>query len=141
MTQIYNTKPARRGYSGYTADELTSRLSAVLEDKEIGDQVQRDFEQAHPKSYSKPEAWTEKEYNNFQKTNKFIKDNPLSNLPNDRKFEVMQAEYKKALANDKKARAQATEVIENKIQSQLKSMGIEPDYTYSIEYVREENEE
>jgi len=140
--QIYNTKSSRRGYSGYTADELTSRLSAVLEDKEISDQVQKDFEQAHPKTYTKPETLTQNEWDNLQKTNKFIANNPLSNLSNDRKFEVMKSEYQKALKEDAQARRQMTKIIEGRIQNQLRAMNINPnDYQYSIEYLKEGEDE
>jgi hypothetical protein len=133
--QIYNTKSNRQGYSGHTADELSDRLSKVLEDTAIGQQIQKEYEEKHPKTFSKPENWTQSEFDNYNKTNKFIEQNPLSNLSNDRKFEVMQSEYKKALIEDVRRRKELGEVIEQKTMNELKSMNLEPEqYVWSKEY-------
>ncbi|EKE05640.1 MAG: hypothetical protein ACD_19C00187G0028 [uncultured bacterium] len=141
--QIYETKTNRKGYSGHTADELTDRLSKVLEDTAIGQQIQKEYEEKHPKTFSKPENWTPAEFDNYQKTNKLISQNPLSGLKNDEKFEVMKAQYQIALIEDVRRRKELGEVIEQKTMNELRSINIEPNqYVWSKEYEKiEEGQE
>lgn len=62
-------------------------------------------------------------------------DNDPRNTTPDLKGEVIRKEIEESEKQNLKARTQATEVIENRIQNQLRSMGIEPNsYQYSIEY-------
>lgn len=49
--QIYNTKPARKGYSGFTADELTARLEKVSEEQETANKLQEEVIKKYPEQY------------------------------------------------------------------------------------------
>ena len=52
MTQIYQPKPARRGHSGFSAEELTQRLDNVLMNEEAYEQVYKEqFVDKHPEKF------------------------------------------------------------------------------------------
>lgn len=143
IMQIYNTQGNRKGYSGFTADQLASRLSEVMLEDSISKEIQKEVESRHPKTFTKPEGWIQSEFDNYKTTNKLIDQNPLSNLKNEDKFSVMQSEYKKALIEDVRKRKELGEIIEEKTQNELRAMNIDPStYIYSKEYEKiEEGQE
>lgn len=131
--QIFKTKKFNKGWNGFTADEMTSRLSKVLVNEEAS-QGYGEFLNKKNTDEIKPESLTSQEWEDYQKTKMYERRNPLSGAKADDKGLIIKKEIEEAEKEALLKRAQATEVIEGKIQNQLKSMGLEPEkYIYSIE--------
>lgn len=136
--QIYKTKKFNKGWNGFSSDELTSRLNKVLVNQEAS-QGYGEFLNKNNIEEVKPESLTTQEWEDYQKTKMYERRNPLSGATPDDKGLIIKKEVEDAEKQNLKARTQATEVIENRIQNQLKSMGLSPDeYIYSREIVHSE---
>lgn len=135
--QIYKTKPSRKGYSGFSADELTNRLNKVLVNEEAS-KGYGEFLNKNNTEEVKPESLTTQEWEDYQKTKMYERRNPLTGAKADDKFAIIQNEYKEALKIDQQNRKLRSEAIERQVVNHLKAMNIEPDYTYSKEIIYEE---
>lgn len=133
---MIQTKSNRRGWSGFSAEELSTRLENALLEKSVADELKEQYQPI----YRLVEMPLASETPIARRVMTAI-DNDPRNVSPDEKGAVLKAEYEKALKEDEASRVKANGVLENKIVSHLKSMNIDPTYTYSIEYAREENEE
>ncbi|EKE05615.1 MAG: hypothetical protein ACD_19C00187G0003 [uncultured bacterium] len=136
MTQM--TKSNRRGWSGFSAEELSARLEEALMTKSVADELKEKYQP----TYRPVEMPLASETPIARRVMTAIDNDPRTTATVEQKWDIMKSEHEAKIKEDKKARVQASEIIEGKIQSQLKSMNISPDsYIYSREFAREENEE
>ena len=130
---MIQTKSNRRGWSGFSAEELSARLENVLIEKSVADELK----EQHQPTYRQVTMPLASETPIARRVMTAIDNDPRTKATVEQKWDIMKQEHEARVKEDKKARVQASEIIEGKIQSQLRSMGIEPNsYEYSVEYER-----
>lgn len=123
-----------------TPEQLAQRIEGSLYWQEVADKVQTEFAQKHPENFKLVTPLRSQQ----EVADRILRasDNDPRNVSPDLKGEVIRKEIEEAEKQNLKARTQATEVIENRIQNQLKSMSIDPSsYIYSKEIIYQEEGE
>ena len=128
MTHIYPVKRFEKGWNGATPEDLAYRLAEVQLDVDAFKQAYGEFIQKHPLPVVKPESLTQT----------VMEKNPLTGVSPDQKGQVIFNEFQDAQKADAKNRKASAEVLENRVQNELRAIGISPEeYQYSIEYQKE----
>ncbi|OGM77846.1 hypothetical protein A2375_01980 [Candidatus Woesebacteria bacterium RIFOXYB1_FULL_31_120] len=138
MTHIYPVKRFEKGWNGATPEDLAYRLAEVQLDVDAFKQAYGEFIQKHPLPVVKPESLTQTEWENYLSTKEVMEKNPLTGVSPDQKGQVIFNEFQDAQKADAKNRKASAEVLENRVQNELRAIGISPEeYQYSIEYQKE----